>query len=182
MARALWVKTRAWLDIVTKLGVIAGGIFALVQYLDAKHEARIARTFALEDAMQKDEVGHAREVISTELRARLPEIARIRATEMPPETARVVHAKLIQAIVYQSRGGKGLGSELSTVLDRFDILQVCIEKGLCDKDTAQSFEGAYARTLLANFDPYIEEQQEGIPGYGNGLVRFVAALAEPRQP
>src|SRR4051812_15410795 len=97
-------------------------------------------------------------MISAELRGRLAELARIRMTPMPPAVAAEVHANVARTLVSRSRGGSGLGAELGLLLDRFDKVQVCVEKCLCDRDTAQAFLSDYARILWTNFRPYIEEQ------------------------
>ena len=176
-----------WLDTTTKIvllvGGLVGGLFTGWQYLESKQAKRVERTFAFFDKLQQGDAAQAREAVSTELRRQLPELARIRATAMTPAAAATVHAQLVSGLVHDSHGGRGLSVEIDRLLDHFEQIQVCIEKSLCDGDTARTFLGSYARTLWDNFRPYIVgDQRQAIPGYGAGLERFVKKIPERTTP
>jgi hypothetical protein len=162
---------------MTKMGLLIGGLFSGWQYLEAKQTQRVERTFNFAGTLNQGDAAKAREAISAELRGQLPELSRIRAIPMPPEVADEVHAKIARGLMSMSRGGRELGAELDLLLGQFEQIQVCVEKHLCDGDTARAFLGAYAHTLWTNFLPYINDQrQQTIPGYGAGLERFVAGM------
>lgn len=171
-----------WLDASTKIGLLVGGLFTGWQYLEAKQTQRVERTFNFVSTLNQGDTAKAREAISTELRGQLPELSQVHATQMTPKAADEVHTKIVQGLVYKSHGGRGLGAELDLLFDQFGQIQVCVEKHLCDGDTARAFLGAYARTLWSNFRPHIDERRQTIPGYGAGLERFVAEVLGEMAP
>jgi hypothetical protein len=165
-----------WLDIITKVGLVLGGLFSGWQYLEAKRTEQVKRTFDYVAALNQGETAKAREAINGGLRRLIPELTLIDATPMAPDQAAAVHARIADGLIFSSDGGKGLEVELDLVLDLFDQVQICVDEGLCDAGTARAFVGAYARTLWFNFQPTIEKLRATIPGYGAGLEHFVAEM------
>lgn len=162
----------AQFDLFVKVGALAGALFAVFQYLDGKETARVERSLDYVRPLDAGEIAGASRRISDELMLRSEEITELSSIPMSPEDAREAHKIIVLTMVYDSNGGVGLRKELDMVVGHIGALQVCIEENICDGATARAFLGGYARRLLENFHPYIQERQLIAPEYGVAAMRF----------
>jgi ribosomal protein L17 len=70
---------RATLDVLGVLGLLAGGCFAVMQYLSAKEDARVSRTMEYIDRYEQGEVATARRAINESLKPFLSQFQELEA-------------------------------------------------------------------------------------------------------
>ena len=179
-----------WLDLFVKTGAVFAAVFAIHQYLQARHDLRVTRTLDHVTRFNNLDtpIGEARGRITQALWANESQILRLRAIllTLPEDQFRALQERFVRKLLDGSPGG-GVRTDLHAVIQFFDELVLCIAAGLCDPKTAYAFFGGYAETLWGNFRIAIEASRTLDPNYGAGLehvmrdARQMPAL-EPPQP
>lgn len=165
-----------WLDLVVKVGAIFAAIFAVHQYLEARQDARVAKTLdyvqRFDDADSK--VGAARRRIAGVLWLNDGQIKRLRDIKrnLPEAESREIHRRFISKLVDGTAASPGLRQEIQDLVSFFEGLSVCVETNLCDATSAERFFGDFAKTFWSNFAVFIEERRLVSPDYGSGLQAF----------
>jgi hypothetical protein len=169
----LYSRWFAIFDFISKLALLAGIIFSVVQFLAFQKAEQVKYTFQFVEKFDTGSFLQARQAISDALRQHENKIAQLNATRMSPDAEAKIRARLAQFLVNDSNNGKGIARELDLVLRFFNGLQICLEKELCNREVADAFLLAYARSIQGNFRPYIEERRKIVRGYGLGLELFL---------
>jgi hypothetical protein len=168
--------------IVLIVGSLIGGIWAAIEYVERKHDARVAETLGYVRRFSSDPLLAAQERIGVAWYAVRD---RIRTLEDTPVTSteefarrkrQLVMTVVEKAVVPTSATSTQLGlvPDLDMLIGFFAELQVCIQAKLCEAQTARDYFQAYARTLYCLHEPFIRWKSTSYSqGYGNGLREFV---------
>lgn len=171
------------LELLVKVGLIAGGVIAVVQYFEARQEQRVARTLAFVDRFESDPVRGARHNLVNAFRAVAPMVSRLETLELSPAAADQVEGAITEYLSTQAAEGAGLVSEIDTVVSFFEGLHACLRAELCDASTAETFFGPYARDLERNLRPYIARVRENrAPQFASGLELLAESGAPVQTP
>lgn len=162
-------------DSVLKFLLVAGAIFTVYQYLDAKRVERVKQTLSYIERFEGEDTAAAHQAISEELRAQRPAFERINAQPATQEAAKQARTLIAKFLAYDAGQGRGLAAEIDVLISFFSSLQICIEQGLCEAKVAHAFFDEYVNAFWANFEPYVAERRESASAFGGPMERFVKA-------
>lgn len=167
----------AWAGMLLRVLLIAGGIFSVVQYLQAREERRVERTLQLVDLWERADYQEAQRVLRDRLDgARVAAQSSLAADATPEEIAYVTEQIGITVLTVEE------GTvPLAEVRDRFDRIvyflnrvAFCVEGNLCSQDVADAYFHAYADAFWRYFSAQIaRERRAGSPAYATPLERYV---------
>lgn len=158
-------------DIVTKLGVIAGSIFAAWQYWEAKELRRIERTTHYLERYESGRIAEARERIEGGLRPHLGSFEEVSAGGLSPQARESV----VLAVLEET---PAIPAAIDNVADYFNGLETCVRAKLCDRATAERYFRETDIGIWQNFDPYIAQRRRNNPDYGGALEHY-SLLRQP---
>jgi hypothetical protein len=166
-------------EIFAKITLIVGALIAAREYFDQRSDMRVARSLEFVLRFDNPEYLGPRQAVGRALSQKARELrdGATDASEGEPDPA-LIKARAEQAamsIVLDGNDGKGLESEVGQIAGFFSSLQICIERTICDADTAHAVFDSYARSFWRNFRPYFEDAQTMAPEAGRGLQKFVTA-------
>lgn len=148
-------KFKPWSDIiatwVTIIGVLSGGILALIQYGDRISEERVKESLKYVDRYNSGRILDAR----TEIEHFWDDknrIKKLQKKQSEPELARL--------IVSEIDSSRAVSDDFNLVLSFYDNLRICTCARLCDMATITSFFGSEAYKLNGLFFPYIAKQRK----------------------
>ncbi|MFD3191887.1 hypothetical protein ACFMPD_16710 [Sedimentitalea sp. HM32M-2] len=181
-----WPKRLAvWLDLLVKVGAIFAAVFAIVQYLQAREDARIEKTLRYVSEFRDAESapGGAGKSVSETLWRNTGQIEQfeILSSSLPEDRRQDLRRDFIAKLVHGTEENPGLRSDIIEIASFFEALAICVDNDLCDRNTAVSYFGEYATVFWQNFDVYLKEQREVVPDFAGGVERFVNLAAERRQ-
>ncbi len=153
-----------FLSITVKLAILAGSVFAIYQFYEAKTDFRIGKTFDYISQYQQGRLLEARENIRQQIR--LLEYAFI--NDMASED----HKTVVKALV-EGDAGPPLAKEVDLLLDFFMSLKLCIDQDLCESSVVKAFFYEQSKYYWKIFKPYIENRSDpSNPKYAKGLEWF----------
>lgn len=154
------------LDALVKALTIAGVVFAAWQYLEARQEARIARTLAYVERFEQGDVGAARQRINGVIREYLPQFANIEGITQEDRDSMVL--SIVEV------GGASFERDIDLIVDFFHGLSICVQEVLCERGVAERyFASSDATNIWANFEPYVRTRRENNPAFARALEAFV---------
>jgi len=169
------------------LGTLIGGVWAVVEYFDKKHDARVAETLAYVRRLSSDpllaaqtRIGIAWYAVRDRVRA-LETTPVASAEEFASRKRQLVMMVVDKAVVplSASTAQKGLVSDLDLLIGFFAELQVCVDAKLCDRLTANSYFQPYAKRLYCVHEPFIAWKDSSYSrGYGNELRKLAFSNGE----
>ncbi|MFT6733525.1 MAG: hypothetical protein ACJAS9_001713 [Polaribacter sp.] len=173
-SRQVWFKRAdAWLSLTSKMFIIAGGIFAVVQFMAAKTNHRVEKTFEYIAAYERGPMLVSRENIRRVLRP-----YGISFIENP--LSYVDFPRLILSIA-EGETGTNLEDDLDRVVDFHEGLCLCLKLELCDGEVVKNYFFPKAEKFQSIFMPYIEERRKlKNPNYGVELDWFTSNQGENR--
>jgi hypothetical protein len=161
--------------LISQVALIAGGIFAAFQYIDARRDAQVEHTMEYIVRYEDGRVGESRRAIETALRPYLPNFAEIQNQGVRSQDRIDVISTLMTVA-----GEGSLPGHVDTVVDFYEGLWTCVREDVCSKEVALGyFGGADAADFRANFQPYIDQRRENNPTYARGLDRFANPPVSP---
>ena len=164
------------LDRLTKLGLIAGGVFALVQYLDARHDARVERPTSYIMRFEDGQAAVARRAINGTLRGYLSQFDGLEGETIDAQT----RADMVMSVV---EAEAGLADNIDMVVDFYEGLATCVREGLCASDVAHRYFAADAREFWNNFEPYVATRRINNADFAVGLATFAGVVHDaPNSP
>lgn len=172
MTDALSVKAQrssflGWIDAISKIGIVAGGLFAGWQYWEAKTDKRTERTTAYIERYEDGRVGDARREINGKLRPYIAQFRQVAVSGISPQDRDAMVLALTE------ENGGDIANRLDTVADFFQGLETCTSEGLCDRRVAEAyFRSSDAGDLWTNFEPYFRERRANNPSYGDAFEHF----------
>ncbi|TAD75326.1 MAG: hypothetical protein EAY70_10615 [Sphingomonadales bacterium] len=178
---------RETLDVLGIAGLLVGGIFAAIQYVDAKAAQRTSRTFEYIERYESGDVAEARRAINRVLRPYLEQFEDLEAEGLPRKERDDVVRSIIRAEVeiQSASSAKAAGNpsaiespetvedKIDRVVEFYDGLKVCVDEELCnERVTVNYFSPDEARIFWDNFYPYIMDRRANYPRYGDALEAF----------
>lgn len=158
-----------FLEVITKLALMAGGIFAAWEYWEAKKDARIARATTYFERFENGEVGDARRRINGALR---PYVGQLQMLD-PAELSFADRDRIILAVV-EENGGQ-IASDIDTIIDYFQGVSICVSAQLCERSVVELyFAESDAPTLWNNFEPYIRARRVNNPKFASAFEKLAA--------
>jgi hypothetical protein len=165
-----------WLDLGVKGGAIFAGVFAIHQYLEAREDARIARTLDYVERFgdARTHVGAASQRIAQKLWETEDQIEDLHAEveAAPPADAEVLLRQFSEKLVEGTSENPGLRTDVDEVVAFFEALVICIEARVCDRATALAFFGTYLDGFWRHFGPSTEARGSLAPNFANGIQRL----------
>lgn len=152
-------------DLITKLGVVAGGLFAGWQYWEAKVDRRIERTTHYLERYEDGSVAQARERIESGLRPYLQQFDELSTGGLSQRD----RERVVLAIVDES---PEIPAAIDDVADFFNGLETCVSSRLCDRNTAERYFRDTDIGIWENFEPYIALRRRNNPEYGKALEHY----------
>ncbi len=175
--RSKRIKTNPWrnfdfiLGIVVKVAILCGSAFAIVQYMSAKSDARVAKTFEYITAYETGQMLIAREAIRREFRNYEQMFMEI---PLPPDA----FSKVILSFA-EGEAGQPIQDELDRIIDFFKGVSLCLEQDLCDSDVTRRYFYPEAKYYWNNFEPYIQKRMSNNnPDFGRELRLFATQTFE----
>ena len=139
----------AW---VTIFAFIGGGVFAIVQYLDAKRQARLENTMKYRTLYDSDRLATARIDMTNVWEKNLT----LLNSTLHKEKSKKVDVTYSEAVVFIIDKNK-LKDEILSMVGFFEEIAICIENRLCDKKVAEKIFFADAKAFFNRTSPYICE-------------------------
>ena len=174
----LW--TYAWSGFAVRLLIVVGGIFSVLQYLDAREENRVERTLQLIETWEKPEYQVAQEAISGRLEALNARFGTLLENNAS-DADRAVYFDRIGVAAMQPDGGTmpldAFRAHYERMLYFLNRMAFCVEGNLCSKTMVDGYFGDFAKSFWAYFGGYAREQRGAVaPNYGAPLERYVESL------
>lgn len=146
---------------VTIIGVFAGGLFALNEYLEKASSERIKVTLEYVDTFNRDPLQSARSHLDDIWFPRTNEI--FLKTELGEEEL----SKFVIDVIKQNN----LKHYIDLVVGFFDNISACACAKLCDEQTVRNFFGKYAFDFYGLNFPYIQKRRKQMrdSSYGSSL-------------
>ncbi|MGH1417976.1 MAG: DUF4760 domain-containing protein [Hyphomicrobiaceae bacterium] len=158
---------------MSNLGLLAGIIFSIYQFLAFQQADRVKYTFQYVEKYDDERFIAARRTISEALRSYEQKIARLNTVRMNAEAEKKLRDRFAMFLVNDTNNKKGIAQELDLLIGFFNGVQICIEKKICDKPVALAFLKSHAETIWSNFGPYIRDRRKIVENYGLGLELFL---------
>jgi hypothetical protein len=155
-----WTTTIAtW---TTIFGAVAGGAFALYQFIENSSSARVKETLELIDRFYSPPQSTS--------------MSRIVNFWLPRHNDLVAKAQAgedqLSAYVIENFESGGLTDDASVIVNFFDRLRACTCTHLCDDEMVHYFFTTSAYNMFGLAYPFIVEQRKTDPNYGEGLERL----------
>ena len=168
------------------VATLAGGVWAVVQYADARHAARVTRTLEYVERFNKDNVLRARMRLGRTWYNLRGYVAKVSlgsrdAADYEQRLRQLVFTVVENAPVELDDGSKakGLVGDLDQLQSFFGELEICIEGSLCDKETADAYFSDYATRFYCLHEPFISyKQRDYDSSYGVRLNVFLKAAGK----
>lgn len=174
-------RLEAIAKILLIFGTLAGGIWAVVEYFEKKHDGRIAemlgyvRRFSTDPLLAaQTHIGMAWYSVRGSVRM-LEDTPVSSAQEFADRKRQLVMMIVDKSLVPISSSftQKGLVPDLDLLVAFFAELQVCVETELCDSPIAKRYFQSYAMRLYCVHEPFIAWKSSSYSeGYGDGLRKF----------
>ena len=137
----------AWVGLIA---LVAGGIFAIVQYLDKEQGDRVKASLDLLIRYNDKHVVEAR-LRLTDVWAR-EEDALETLVRKPAVAISEINSFVITTIKVD-----GLHTSIDTMVDFYDLVEVCIEKKLCDRTAARALFARSAKSFFMLHYPFLAQ-------------------------
>lgn len=163
------------------LGTLVGGLWAVREYFDKQHNARIAETLDYVRRFSTDplqaaqtHIGMAWYSVKDVLRT-LEETPVASPEEFANRKRQLVMTVVDKSVIPLSSSGtqKGLVPDLDLLVGFFAELQVCLDAQLCDRTVAKKYFQPYAQRLYCVHEPFIVWKTKSYSqGYGDELNKL----------
>lgn len=171
----------AWMGLVVRAFLIAGGIFTVVQFLDAKEEKRVERTLQLIELWEREEYQQAQRALSERLDALNARHAGLLGSS-PSAAERAVYLDQVGMEAMTPDGGALPLPEFRAAFDRIlyflNRMAFCVEGNLCSRSMVDEYFGDFASSFWGYFGGFIEQQRrEGSSRLAEPLETYLGGLS-----
>ncbi|MCP3392018.1 hypothetical protein NLM27_24805 [Bradyrhizobium sp. CCGB12] len=163
------------------LGTLAGGLWAVREYFDKQHDARVAETLGYVRRFSTDplqaaqtHIGMAWYSVKDVLRT-LEETPVASPEEFANRKRQLVMSVVDKSVIPLSSSvtQRGLVPDLDLLVGFFAELQVCLDAQLCDAHVAKKYFQPYATRLYCVHEPFIVWKSKAYSqGYGDELKKL----------
>ncbi|MBY5341190.1 hypothetical protein E0H35_06415 [Rhizobium leguminosarum bv. viciae] len=167
--RSFWPATAVeWIEAVVKLSIVAGGLFAIFQFLDGKQTERVKATLQYVSRFENEDsaANRARRALSDALRVNAGNLQRLGSAHVSTQQASALKQKLASTILEDADDDMDVLLELDGF---FNSLQICVRNEICDRNTSLEYFNSYANWLVGNFGEIIDERANRASGFGRGI-------------
>lgn len=138
-------------SIVTIVAILCGGMFALFEYLDYKKESQRKNSLELVARYQQGEILKNR--LKTDLawegiHGELIELFK-------KDTSKEAYENFVITVITK----KELFAEVSSIMGLFEETVVCVNSGICDKETITNYFFTSGRSFFNKYYPYVCDQR-----------------------
>lgn len=159
----------AWSGFALRVLLIVGGVFSVVQYIQARDEKRIERTLELVELWEQPQYQEAQKALKTRLDGLNARHAGLLGGNPSPEEQRVYRERIGIAAHAEDGGAMPL-AEFEEHFDRvvyfLNRVAFCVDGNLCKRSVADAYFRDFAASFWAYFAGYVEqERRRGAPGY-----------------
>jgi hypothetical protein len=161
-----------------QLGKVAGALtflfgipYGIEQYLEKQHDGRVSETLALYNQFNGAPFSTYRENITKAIVGNDAAITKAAGQD----------ADHLSDVVIDMVKKTGIEADLLMTMDFFDAVATCVEKSLCDRDTAQRLFSPRARDLLVIFYQYMQVRRVASAGPDFGIGLEVMARMKPNK-
>ena len=154
-----------WVGLV---GLLVGGAFGLVQYIEKEQADRVKATMDLHSRFNNSVIFDLHKRLTSVWADRLDQlVSQTESAAVTPDG----WPKYVNTVVLEER----LGPEVAALVDFYEAVQICAENKVCDRSTAYAFFGVDARRFYLLHLPYIEQLRNKRKDltYGRKLEAFV---------
>ena len=153
-------------EILWKGAIVAGAIFAVVQYFEAREAKRVERSMTYIYTFERGEVASARAVVNGALR---PYAADFAAMAKRGGVSTADKKAIILTLVEDDSEGR-LADSIDRQVDFYEGLRLCVGENLCSNGVIEGYFCPERAAILWNdFKPYIDERRANNPDYARGL-------------
>jgi hypothetical protein len=172
----------AWSGFALRILLIAGGLFTVLQYWQARDETRIARTLELIELWDRPEYQTAQRALNTRIEALNRQYGSLIGADPTTEELRIYRERIGLEAMTES-GGTMPVEEFREQFDRIvyflNRLAFCVEGNLCKRSIADDYFGDFARSFWNYFAAHVERQRAaGAPAYAVPIEQFVGELPQ----
>jgi hypothetical protein len=171
----------AWMGLVMRVLLVAGGLFSAFQYMENKQEKRVERTMQLVDAWERDEYQDAQRAVSERLDGLNAKYASLLGANPSPND-RAVYMERIGVEAMTADGGEmklaDFRAAFGRVLYFLNRVAFCVDGNLCSRQMADGYFGDYALSFWQYFKGYVAQEREaGSANLAAPLEAYVGAFA-----
>jgi len=156
--RSFYLTMQKWSRVVTRWSFVFGAIYAGIQWYSSKVDARTKQTIDFLERFESDPF--------TKYWRSMKEFAETNQNQLEAKTTAAAYSDSVLSEIANAK----IAANLDMISDFFDEVNVCMDKALCDKDSAVALFGPKAYFFYVNFFPYIDSsrKQHGDKNYGVG--------------
>lgn len=167
----------AWSGFILRVLLIVGGVFTVVQYIQARDEKRIERTLQLVEIWERPEYQTAQRELKRRIDTLNEQYAGLIGDNPTPEERRVYNERIGMEALSADGGAMPL-AEFEEQFDRIvyflNRVAFCVEGNLCKKSVADAFFKDFATSFWGYFAGHIErERRSGAPSYGKVIETYL---------
>lgn len=168
----------AWAGLLVRVMVIFGALFSIYQFLAAREQARVQRTFELVELWERSEYQAAQAA----LRQRLLLLNQKYGGDLGQNASPEDIAEYSRRIGLKAMSADGGDMPLAQFQEQFDRIvyflnrvSSCVEGKLCSRDVADTYFMDYARSFWGYFAGYVADQRKaGATSFARPIETYVA--------
>jgi hypothetical protein len=159
-----------WLQLVA---LVAGGLFALIQYAGSIHDARVAKSFAMYERFSRDNLLVARDRIDRTWLKWEPDAVEL-LLELKKEKLPEMLNKRWGTFVVKVIHDADIAADVVAVSDYFDELFSCIDSGICDEAATRFLFAQQAKVFYDQNFCFIDHRRRAQhdPHFAVGVERL----------
>lgn len=168
----------AWSGFLLRLLLIAGGVFTVVQYFQAREEGRIERALQLVELWEQPEYQAAQKALKSRLDGLNTQYAGLLGSN-PSEEEKRIYAERIGIAALGAQGGAMPVEEFRDHFDRIvyflNRVAFCVEGNLCQRRVTDAYFRDFAASFWGYFRGHAEqERRRGAPNYAVTIENWIA--------
>lgn len=138
-------------SIVTVLAIICGGIFGLIEYCDYKKSNRVKNSLDLVERYNKGETLKNRVITGVVWQGLNEELVSLLKNNRSPEA----YEGFVISVIIE----KDLAKEVSSLMGFYEETAICVNAGICDANTINSYFSKSGRSFFNKYYPYVCSQR-----------------------
>lgn len=175
----------AWSGLAVRFVIVLGAIFSVVQFLEARKQARIERALAMVELWEKPEYQTAQRALKTRIEELNMTYAAILG-DQPTANDRAVVMKKIGQEAMSAEGGvmpvAQFQDEFERIVYFLNRAAFCVEGNICSREVIDAYFGDYTRSFWAYFAGYVDNQRKTIsPTYAQPLETYILRAEKATQ-
>lgn len=170
----------AWSGLAVRIAIVLGAIFSVYQFLAARDQARIQRSFEMVELWERPEYQAAQRAVKNRIEGLNTRYAAILADQPTPAERSVVMRKIGQEAMTADGGpqpAEQFREEFDRVVYFLNRIAFCVEGNICSREVIDAYFGDYTRSFWSYFAGYVEGQRRTIsPTYARPIETYVRAV------